>query len=75
MANHPTLETLEERQVARHLNDLESRLVSEYGRRPGWTDDRVVDTVRVVRGRFADARIHAFLPILVERAARKELDQ
>jgi hypothetical protein len=27
----------------------------------------------MIRQRFADARIRAFLPILVERAARREL--
>jgi hypothetical protein len=38
------------------------------------TADQVTRVIASVRDRFADARIRSFLPILVERAARQELD-
>ena len=51
---------------------LEDRLVADYG-----PDRR--DTVRALvaqeRGRFADARVHVFVPILVERSVRSWLDR
>jgi hypothetical protein len=62
-------EGLEERMVAQHLREVEDRLVTEYT-----GDDRVRHVLGLVRERFADASIRSFLPILVERAARDELN-
>lgn len=75
VTNSPTLESLEQRQAAEHLNNLEAKLVAEYSQKSGYTEDGVRQTIKVVRGRFSAARIHAFLPILVERAIRQELDR
>lgn len=75
VANPPTLESLEQRQAAQHLNDLEAKLVAEYAQKTGYTEDHVRKTINLIRGRFSAARIHAFLPILVERAVRQELDR
>jgi len=64
----------EDRQVAQQLRDTEARLLDHYAGRAGVTADRVRQVIASVRERFADARIRSFLPILVERAARQELD-
>ena len=68
------LEAGEERQVAQRLRDAEARLMEEYVGRSGVPAERVEQVISSVRARFADARIRSFLPILVERAARRELD-
>ncbi|HTF53764.1 MAG TPA: hypothetical protein VK735_40495 [Pseudonocardia sp.] len=68
-----TMESLEERQVGQQLDEVETRLVDQLAGRAEITEERVRSIVRVVRERFADARIRSFLPILVERAARREL--
>lgn len=49
---------------------IETRLVDEYGPRRGVA---VRHVIAEERGRFADARIHAFVPILVERSVRTRL--
>jgi hypothetical protein len=49
---------------------LEARLVDEYG--PG-RGAAVRHVMAEERNRFADARIHAFVPILVERSVRTRL--
>jgi hypothetical protein len=64
----------EERQVAQQLRDAEARLMADYAERAGMAAERVEQVISSVRARFADARIRSFLPILVERAARRELD-
>jgi hypothetical protein len=48
---------------------IEARLIDEYGPRRG----AVRHVIAEERGRFADARIHAFVPILVERSVRTRL--
>jgi hypothetical protein len=68
-----TMESLEERQVGQQLDEVETRLVDQLAGRAEITEERVRSIVRVVRERFAGARIRSFLPILVERAARREL--
>jgi len=68
----PNLESLEERQVEQQLADLESRLVAQYADQ-GVNEGRVRAIVEQVRSRFANARVRTFVPILVERAARREL--
>jgi hypothetical protein len=55
-------------ELDRHLAALKTRLGEEYG---GTREvDRVVEEER---RRFADARIHSFLPILIERSVRSRL--
>jgi hypothetical protein len=68
------LEAGEERQIAQQLRDAEARLVDDYVGRSGVPAERVEQVIALVRARFGDARIRSFLPILVERAARRELD-
>lgn len=61
-------------QLAQQLRDVEDRLVTEFASRPDVGEHRVQHVLALVRERFADARIHAFLPILMERAAREQLN-
>jgi hypothetical protein len=63
-----TLDTLSDERAK--LTELENRLVKEYGsdRR-----DTVHTTLTEEHRRFEDARIHAFIPILVERSVRARL--
>jgi hypothetical protein len=72
MAEAPTLDTMATAALDTQFNQLQDRLVDEYG-----SDHR--DTVRRLvaqeRDRFSDARVHAFVPILVERSVRSRLDQ
>jgi hypothetical protein len=63
----PNIESPEERQLQQQLAELESRLLAQY------VENRVRATLERVRARFAGARVRTFLPILVERAARREL--
>jgi hypothetical protein len=68
----PNVESLEERQVEQQLADVEARLVAQYVDR-GVNEGRVRAIVEQLRSRFADARVRTFVPILIERAARREL--
>lgn len=52
--------------------ELENRLVGDYGAERRETVRALVERER---GRFADARVHAFVPILVERSVRSQLDR
>jgi hypothetical protein len=71
MTGGSTLEAMAATALDTQLTELQARLVEEYG------SDRE-ETVRALmddeRDRFADARVHAFVPILVERSARSRLD-
>lgn len=65
-----TLDTMASEQLDTHLAQLEDRLGKDYanvGR------SRLHAMVDHERARFAGARIHAFVPILVERAIRAAL--
>jgi hypothetical protein len=73
--NRPTVESLESRNLAEHLADLESRLVAEYAGRPGIPESEIHSRFAAAYARFSTARIHAYIPILVERAVRAELDR
>ncbi|WP_103349495.1 three-helix bundle dimerization domain-containing protein [Amycolatopsis sp. CA-128772] len=53
-----------------HLAQLEDRLGQDY---TNLTRTRIHAMVDRERARFAGARIHAFVPILVERAIRAAL--
>jgi hypothetical protein len=50
---------------------LEDRLVDDYG---ADQRDTVHSMVEQERERFSDARVHAFVPILVERSVRARLE-
>jgi hypothetical protein len=64
-----TLDTLtdEDTQIA----EVESRLVDEFGTEARETVHTAVEEERT---KFADASVHAFVPILVERSVRSRLD-
>ncbi|GLY37555.1 hypothetical protein Amsp01_035790 [Amycolatopsis sp. NBRC 101858] len=66
----PTLDTLASEQLDTHFGQLEDRLSHDY---TGVTRTRLHDLVSRERARFTGARIHAFVPILVERAVRTTL--
>jgi hypothetical protein len=68
----PNVESPEERQLQQQLAELESRLLAQYVDQ-GVSENRVRAALERVRERFAGARVRTFLPILVERAARREL--
>jgi len=55
-------------ELDKHMAALKDRLAREYG-----GADEIDRVVEEERRRFADARIHAFLPILIERSARSRL--
>ena len=57
-------------QIEAQLDEVETRLVDEYG---SVDEDTVRRHVRDERKHFAGAKVQAFLPILVERAVRDKL--
>ncbi|WP_326951066.1 hypothetical protein OG439_21070 [Amycolatopsis sp. NBC_01307] len=63
----PTLDTIASEQLDLQLSVVEDRLARDYGR------ESVHGLVERERARFGDARIHVFVPILVERAVRATL--
>ena len=65
-----TLDTMASEQLDTHLAQLEDRLDRDYA---NVTRTRLHALVDRERARFAGARIHAFVPILVERAVRAAL--
>jgi hypothetical protein len=65
-----TLDTMASEQLDIHLAQLEDRLGQDYR---NVTRTRLHALVDRERARFAGARIHAFVPILVERAVRAAL--
>ncbi|MET8996426.1 three-helix bundle dimerization domain-containing protein [Amycolatopsis sp. NPDC004169] len=65
-----TLDTMASEQLDTHLAQLEERLGRDY---TNVTRSRLHALVDRERARFAGARIHAFVPILVERAVRSAL--
>lgn len=56
------------------LRMLAERLVDSYGRRDLGRGHAIRDLVTARASRFEDAKVHAFVPILVERAVRSRLD-
>jgi len=63
-----TLNGMAGAELDKHLAALKDALGKEYG--VGRAVDRVIDEER---RRLAGARIHSFLPILIERSARSRL--
>ncbi|WP_424185822.1 three-helix bundle dimerization domain-containing protein [Actinokineospora sp. G85] len=58
--------------VDKQLHQVEGRLVERFG--PERADD-VRSALSAERGRFEGARVTAFVPILVERHARRRLER
>ena len=56
------------------LRLLADRLVDSYGRRDLGHGHTIRDLVTAEASRFDHAKVHAFVPILVERAVRGRLD-
>jgi hypothetical protein len=71
MTDAPTLDTMATAALGTQFAELETRLVKEYGSEGEEVVRRVVSEER---DRFAGARVHAFVPILVERSVRSRLD-
>ena len=65
----------EEQHLRHQLSQARQRLLAHYQGRADLSDDSVRRTFERVAQRYADAHIRAFVPILVERAARGELDR
>ncbi|WP_410612414.1 three-helix bundle dimerization domain-containing protein [Amycolatopsis sp. lyj-109] len=65
-----TLDTMASEQLETHLAQLEERLERDYA---NVARTRLHTMVDRERARFAGARIHVFVPILVERAVRAAL--
>ena len=72
--NSPTSGRTEEQLVAEQLKLVESRLIERYANQPEISPDRVRQTFATVADRFTHARVRAFVPILVERAVRREIE-
>jgi hypothetical protein len=62
-----TLDSLAREDVTKLLYALKSRLAAEY------RDNRAYQLVDEEHGRFAQARVRTFLPILIERSVRARL--
>ena len=72
-ALEPVSNSVEGRQIAQQLTAAEGRLVDFYAREGVITEEHVRATFGHVAQRFIDARVRTFLPILIERAVRREL--
>ena len=68
-------EGAEEAQITQQLSEAEGRLVEHYAPRHHVSEDHVRETFDKITQRFADARVRTFVPILVERAVRRELER
>ena len=66
----PTLDALASEQLNTQFTQLEDRLTHDY---TSVDTSSLHDLVEHERSRFADVRIHVYLPILVERAVRAKL--
>lgn len=59
-------------QMQVQLRRLEERLLAEFGGNPD-ADHAVHEQFAAARADFADVRVQRYLPVLVERAARRRL--
>jgi hypothetical protein len=67
---------ISEKQTAGHLPELDQhrhRLITQYLER-GVDESVVLERLTLICQRFAAARIRSYLPVLVERALRAELE-
>ncbi|MEV6628821.1 hypothetical protein AB0M83_37910 [Amycolatopsis sp. NPDC051106] len=67
-----TLDTIASEQLDLQLHIVEDRLRQDYADLDRTAAHTLVERERT---RFASARIHAFVPILVERAVRESLEE
>jgi hypothetical protein len=74
-APKPTIRDSEEEQIAQQLKETENRLVDHYAGHGEIIEDHVRHTFGLVSKRFRSASIRTFLPILIERAVRQELER
>jgi hypothetical protein len=70
VTNEPTLDSIVTATLDSQLGELESRLVHDYGAERRSTVHALVEQEKA---RFADVRVHAFVPILMERSIRSRL--
>jgi hypothetical protein len=72
MSSDPSLDAMagQPDQVQSQLDELPGRLARDYA---DVTTDTVRSYVRAESDRFVDARVRAFIPVLVERAVRNRL--
>jgi hypothetical protein len=70
----PVTTSQESRQFDQQLADVESRLRDQYAKRGGADEGQVKLALGRVAARFTNARVRNFLPILIERGVRRELD-
>ncbi len=72
MSSEPSLDAMagQADQLRSQLDELTGRLAHDYAE---VTADTVRSYVRAESDRFADARVRAFIPVLVERAVRGRL--
>jgi len=73
-ALRPTTPDPEEEQLVQQLKQAEGRLVDHYVQRGEVNEERVRRTFNLVSERFVSAKVRAFLPVLIERAVRRELE-
>lgn len=72
MSSDPSLDAMagQSAQLRSQLDELTGRLARDYA---DVATDTVRSYVRAESDRFADARVRAFIPVLVERAVRGRL--
>jgi hypothetical protein len=70
MADEPTLDSMVQGAQDTQFAQVESRLIGDYGAERRNTVHTMVEQER---RRFAGARVHAFVPILVERSVSSRL--
>lgn len=67
-----TMDEISHDQLGEHLRALEERLISRY---PAVPAEVIREFRRSETDRFAAAKVHVFVPILVERAVRAHVDR
>lgn len=67
-----TIDDISYDQLGEHLKALEERLVNRY---PAVPAEVIRGFRRSATDRFAAAKVHVFVPILVERAVRERVDR
>jgi hypothetical protein len=72
MSSGAAMDDLHGKQLEQQLRDVEHRLVRDHGDVPV---KAVHDWVQQEQARFANARVHSFISVLVERAVRSKLRQ
>jgi hypothetical protein len=73
-AHQPVTTSHEDHQIDQQLADVESRVRDQYAKSGKSDEDQVKLALSRVTERFVNARVRNFLPILIERGVRRELD-